>query len=75
MAAAKFLLVFELFEDLGNLMVSQKSLVIVTLVERVPGYFDGLCKVAEGQVERIDFGVSGFIVQHNVKFLLLVSLV
>ena len=65
---AEFLPVLELVKDLGDLMVGQESLVVVTHVHRVPRNLNGLGQIAKCQVEHVDLIVPWLVVQHEIEF-------
>lgn len=69
--AAFLLPILQLLEDLGDFVIVEQRLVVVALVQGITGDVDGLCQVAERQVEGVDLVVAGLIVQHDVRALIL----
>jgi len=65
-ATAFLLPIFELLKDLGDLMIVQKSLVVVTLVEGVSSNVDGLGEITKGQVQSVNLIIPWPVIKHDI---------
>jgi len=65
-ATAFFLPIFELLKDLCDLMIVQKSLVVVTLMQGISSNVDGLGEITKGQVQSINLIIPWPVIKHDV---------
>jgi hypothetical protein len=64
--AAQFFFVIKLSEDLSDLVIIKKSLVVISCIERRPCYLNGLGQVAECIIQNIYLMISLLVVQHDI---------